>query len=59
MFPELAGAVPLQRVADEVSPAMLAPGTSQWQAAATNLGAQIRLEKVLAAAEALVLSPRS
>lgn len=59
MFPELAGAVPLQRVADDVLPAMLAPGTSQWQAAATSLAAQIRLENGLDAAEALVLSPRS
>jgi len=57
-YPALEGAVPLDRVARELLPEMLAPGTSRWKAAATSLAEVIRQENGLDAAEALVLARR-
>ncbi len=54
--PHLAGAVPLQRAADELLPEMLAPGISRWKSAATALAAHIKAENGLDAAETLVLA---
>jgi UDP:flavonoid glycosyltransferase YjiC (YdhE family) len=54
MYPELEGAVPLERVAEEVLPEMLAPGTSRWKAEATRLAALVKTENALDAAEALL-----
>ncbi|MCX5743198.1 MAG: glycosyltransferase [Proteobacteria bacterium] len=58
MVPALAGAVSLERIADEVLPAMLAPGVSRWKAAATSLAAHVKLEQGLDVAEALVRAHR-
>jgi UDP:flavonoid glycosyltransferase YjiC (YdhE family) len=58
-FPRLAGAVSVEEAASEVLPAMLAPGTSRWKAAADRLAAEIRQENGLDAAEALVLAART
>jgi UDP:flavonoid glycosyltransferase YjiC (YdhE family) len=58
MIPSLPGAVSLERVADEVLPAMLQPGVSRWKAVAISLAAEISQEDGLDAAEALVLGPR-
>jgi UDP:flavonoid glycosyltransferase YjiC (YdhE family) len=57
-IPTLDGALSIERVAEEVLPAMLAPGVSRWKAAAKSLAAHIRQEDGLAAAEALLLAPR-
>jgi len=58
-IPNLDGALSIDRVADEVLPAMLAPGTSAWKAAATRLADHVAHEDGLGAAEALVTgSPR-
>ncbi|MGE0867864.1 MAG: glycosyltransferase [Kofleriaceae bacterium] len=57
-YPTLEGAVAIERVAEDVLPAMLAPGVSRWKAAATSLAEQIKLENGLDDAEALVLSRR-
>lgn len=57
MYPTLDGAVPLDRVAEDVLPAMLVPG-NRWKSAATELAARIHEENGLDAAEALVLGPR-
>jgi UDP:flavonoid glycosyltransferase YjiC (YdhE family) len=54
MYPELEGAVPLERVAEEVLPAMLAPGISRWKREAMCLAALINQENGLDAAEALL-----
>jgi UDP:flavonoid glycosyltransferase YjiC (YdhE family) len=54
MYPELEGAVPLERVAEEVLPEMLAPGTSRWKAKATRLAALVKTENALDAAESLL-----
>ncbi len=56
-IPALEGATPLDRVADGILPAMLAPG-NPWKAAATSLAAHVKLENGLDAAEALLLAPR-
>ncbi len=58
MYPKLEGAVPLDRVARELLPEMLAPGVSRWKAAAMGLAESVRHENGLDAAEALVLSQR-
>lgn len=58
MIPALEGAVPMDRVAEEVLPAMLAPGVSRWKAAAISLAAHVKQENGLDAAEALVLAHR-
>jgi UDP-glucoronosyl/UDP-glucosyl transferase len=58
MFPALEGAVPMDRVAEEVLPAMLAPGITRWKARATSLAAHVKQENGLDAAEALVLAHR-
>jgi hypothetical protein len=52
MNPGLEGAVPLERVAAEALPAMLAPGISTWQVEATRLAALVKQESGLDAAEA-------
>ncbi len=52
--PSLEGAVPLARVAEDVLPAMLAPGISRWKREATRLAAQVKQDNGLAAAEALL-----
>lgn len=54
MYPALQGAVPLERVADEVLPAMLAPGISRWKLEAMRLAALVKQENGLDAAEALI-----
>jgi UDP:flavonoid glycosyltransferase YjiC (YdhE family) len=58
MIPALEGALPLERAAEELLPAMLAPGISRWKAAATSLAAHVKQENGTDAAEALVLAPR-
>jgi hypothetical protein len=55
MVPQLEGALPLERVAEQVLPAMLAPGTSEWKSKATRLAETVRQESALDAAEALLL----
>jgi len=55
MFSQLAGSLPLERIARETLPEMLAPGVSRWKAAATQLAEKIRGEDGLDAAEAIVL----
>lgn len=50
-------ALPLDRVAEDVLPAMLARG-NRWKSAATELSARIWKENGLDAAEALVVGPR-
>ena len=55
-YPGLENAVPLERVAEEVLPAMLAPGTSSWKIAATRLAALVRQENGIDAAVALLLT---
>ncbi|MCC6997763.1 MAG: hypothetical protein IT370_24305 [Deltaproteobacteria bacterium] len=56
-YPTLEGAFPLDRVAGEVLPAMLAAGVSRWKQRATEVAALLAREDGIAAAEALV-SPR-
>jgi UDP:flavonoid glycosyltransferase YjiC (YdhE family) len=56
--PNLEGAMSIDRVAEDVLPAMLAPGVTRWKAAALRLAEQMREEDGLAAAEALVLARR-
>ena len=58
MYPALQGAIPMDRVAEELLPTMLAPGVSRWKVAATSLAAQVRQENGLDAAEALVRAHR-
>ena len=58
MLPTLEGAVQLERVAEDLLPAMLAPGISRWKAAATSLAAHVKQENGLDTAEALVLALR-
>jgi hypothetical protein len=58
MFPALEGAVPIERAAEELLPAMLAPGITRSKAAALSLAAQVKQENGLDAAEALVLTRR-
>ncbi len=53
-YPALEGAVPLQSVADDVLPAMLAPGISPWKAEAMRLAALVTQENALDEAEALL-----
>jgi UDP:flavonoid glycosyltransferase YjiC (YdhE family) len=57
MNPDLES-VPLDRVAAEILPEMLAPGVTRWKATAMTLAARIREENGLDAAEALVLASR-
>jgi hypothetical protein len=52
MYPGLEGAVPLERVASEVLPAMLAAGISSWKLEATRLATLVGQERGLDAAEA-------
>lgn len=51
-YPGLEGAVPLERVASEVLPAMLAPGMSSWKLTAARLAELVGQERGLDAAEA-------
>lgn len=55
-IPHLPRAISLGRLADDVLPAMLAPGVTPWKAKATSLAARIGEENGLDAAEAFVLS---
>jgi hypothetical protein len=57
-YPNLDGAMSLAQVADDVLPAMLAPGNTQWKTEATRLAALIRQESGLARAEALLVGRR-
>jgi UDP:flavonoid glycosyltransferase YjiC (YdhE family) len=54
LHPNLEGAVPIDRVASELLPAMLAPG-NRWQAKGLALAEQLRHEDGVSAAEALLL----
>ena len=54
-YPELPGAVSVERVADEILPAMLVPGNA-WKRAAASLAEQLHAENGLEAAETLVTS---
>jgi UDP:flavonoid glycosyltransferase YjiC (YdhE family) len=42
MYPKLAGAQPLERIAEETLPKMLAPGESKWKAAAARLAERVK-----------------
>jgi UDP:flavonoid glycosyltransferase YjiC (YdhE family) len=54
-YPAAASALPIDRVADEILPAMLAPGTSRWKAEAMRLAEHVAHEDGLDAIEALLL----
>jgi len=54
-YPDLPDGLPLDRVTDEVLPAMLAPGTSNWKRAASSLAERLHAENGLDAAEALLV----
>jgi UDP:flavonoid glycosyltransferase YjiC (YdhE family) len=54
-YPACEAALPIDRVADEILPAMLAPGVSTWKSAATALAEHVAHEDGLDAAEALLL----
>jgi len=41
MYPKLVGAQPLARIAEETLPKMLAPGESDWKAAAARLAERV------------------
>lgn len=42
MYPKLDGAQPLERIAEEILPKMLAPGDSTWKAAAARLAERVK-----------------
>jgi UDP:flavonoid glycosyltransferase YjiC (YdhE family) len=54
-FPTFDGAQPLEKVAEETLPAMLAPGESKWKATVTRLAATVREDNGIETAAALVL----
>jgi hypothetical protein len=55
MYPKLAGAQPLARIAEETLPKMLAPGESEWKAAATRLAQRVQGGDDLDTAASLVV----
>lgn len=55
MYPKLAGAQPLARIAEETLPKMLAPGESEWKAAAARLAERLKGGDGLDTAASLVV----
>ena len=55
MYPKLAGAQSLARIAEETLPKMLAPGESAWKAAAARLAERVKGGDGLDTAAALVV----
>ena len=54
MYPKLAGAQSLARIAEETLPKMLAPGESEWKSAAARLAERVKGGDGLDTAAALV-----
>ena len=59
MYPKLAGAQSLARIAEETLPKMLAPGESEWKAAAARLAERVKGGDGLDTAASLVAIYRS